>query len=86
MTTTTIFDTADEFIWESITRTYDENGIITNKATTYDNETFIGVNYTDGKKTNVTQLDLSENGSAKNWQEITTNYDLQGVITDKVVR
>jgi hypothetical protein len=86
MTTTTIFDTADEFIWESITRTYDANGIITNKETTYDNETFIGVNYTDGKKTNVTQLDLSENGSARNWQEITTNYDLQGLITDKVVR
>jgi hypothetical protein len=86
MTTTTIYDTADEFIWESVVKTYDDSGALVEKETVYDNGTFSHVTYLDGQISTITQLDLSSDGTVKPWQEITTKYNENGLIAEKLVR
>jgi hypothetical protein len=86
MPTTTIFDTEDEFIWDSVAKTVDENGILTDKLIRYDNDTVTAGTYTNGQRTSVIQIDESSDGSAKSWKDITTNFTIDGVITDKVIQ
>jgi hypothetical protein len=69
--------------WQNIEITYDDNGALASRITTYDNETDKREVFTGGERALTVQNDLSEDGSAQKWQEISSHYDEGGQITSR---
>ncbi len=79
MVTTILEDLADEFVWNRIETTTDDNGLIQNKWTEYDNGTTRLEDYENGV---LRFLQLADFGptDARTWESIETYYDINGTI------
>lgn len=77
-TTTTVIDTEDQFNWNSITKTFDQGGNLTNRFTLYDDDTTSSYDYaSNGRFLSRVFTDSSQGSSAKNWESITYTYNVE---------
>ena len=74
-------DVSDSKSWDVIATTYDSNGNVSGKTTSFDNGVSRVESFEDGQRTTTTQVDLLD---ARNWESIETNYDENGAISDRV--
>lgn len=75
--------TGDAKPWSSIQSYFDENGVIEERVIVNDNEILRVDEFENGVISTSLQIDESRGNSAQNWSEIRTNYDENGVISDR---
>lgn len=66
--------------WQYRARDYDGEGAIEFRQTLFDTDVFELVSYENGVRYQNYREDLSTDGSVKNWQSFTTQYDENGII------
>ncbi len=71
-------DTLDQFPWELIETTFDDNGQIIGRFTLFDNQTDRVEEFQNGIRSFMIQTDLSAPGVAVPWQSIETFFDPAG--------
>jgi antitoxin component YwqK of YwqJK toxin-antitoxin module len=80
MTTDLREDTLDEFRWDTIETTRDENGQIVERITTYDDGVILGQAFENGIVTSLIRFDSLD---IKPWTFIGATFDENGTITEK---
>ena len=79
MTVTILEDLADEFTWSRIETTTDDNGLIQNKFTEFDDGTTRLEDYENGVLRYLQQADLGPTNT-RPWETVETYYDVNGLI------
>lgn len=70
-------------LWDQIETTYTQNGLLAGRQTIYDDGTVRTEDFLDGVREQTIQSDNSVGNAAKDWTQITTDFDAVGVIVSR---